>query len=332
VALDLLTVNGTINPVTPASFYELRPAVRAVVAAAAAQGTFRWFSYGAADVPGLRWEPEVARARRDLPLYSAERQSLRPRTHVLDGLEGAFDTDGAGLAPAGATLAPGESSPAHFTGHHARLRLANVRWIFSFRPLPPALARLRAVVRIPEVLDPLLLFDLVDPLPRVLHVPRHEVVADRRLLEARTTVVDFDPRAVVLLPGPPRQAGRDGASPGPGPGEPWLRYAALDPHTTRVEAETPPGFLVLLEGYHPDWQVADDRGQAVPLLKANGRYRAWWTPGGRRSFVLRYVPAWRAPAFAAALLGLSVTSVLLVRRRPWARPRPPMLDTPEPAR
>jgi len=92
-----------------------------------------------------------------------------------------------------------------------------------------------------------------------------------------------------------------------------VTYRLVDPHTVRLDARTPPGFLVVLDGHHPDW-VAEDESGPVPVLRAQGRYRALPTPGGERHVTLRYRPRWRGSALAlAALSGLAVTA-LLARR------------------
>ena len=109
VALDLLIVNGPVNRLTQASFYDLRPEVADLVRPAAAEGRFRWFSYGVARTPGLRFEPLMSRARSDVWLYYLDRQALLPRTPALDGLEKGIDR---GLGDRG----PRESA----TGHTAQ--------------------------------------------------------------------------------------------------------------------------------------------------------------------------------------------------------------------
>ena len=117
--LDLLRVNGELNPSADAGV--LRPAAAggAAVAAARSEGLFRWFSYGVAHSPPLHWSPAVASRNSDVWLFYLDRQALMPRTHVLDGLEGAFDIDRMGLAPEGSTLAVAEASPALFRQHYA---------------------------------------------------------------------------------------------------------------------------------------------------------------------------------------------------------------------
>lgn len=272
--LDLLRVNGELNPSADRAFYDLRPPVARAVAAARSEGLFRWFSYGVAHSPPLSWNAAVASRNSDVWLFYLDRQALMPRTNVLDGLEGAFDIDRQGLAPEGSTLAVAEASPALFRQHYDRLRLANVRWVLSFHPLPEDLVSRRDEIRFGEVREPLLLQQLRDPLPRAFWVPR--------------------------LDGPP------GSSRLP------VAYERVDPHTVVLRASTPPGFLVVLDGHHPDWK-AEDRSAPVPLQVAFGRYQAIPTRGGEAVVTLRYRPAWRA--LAVGLFGIGGLAVLWLALR-----------------
>jgi hypothetical protein len=280
--LDLLRVNGELNPSAEKAFYDLRPPVAQAVAATRSDGLFRWFSYGVAHSPPLHWNPAVALRNSDVWLFYFDRQALMPRTQVLDGLEGAFDIDRQGLAPEGATLTVAEASPTLFREHYHRLRLANVRWVLSFHPLPDDLVSLRDEIRFDEVQEPLRLYDLRDPLPRAFFVPR--------------------------LDEPPGVEGRPGEAAGS-----RVAYERIDPHTVVLRAMTPPGFVVVLDGYHPDWR-AEDRSGPVPLRAALGRYQAIPTRGGETVVTLRYQPAWRAPALLlSALGGLAVLGLALRR-------------------
>lgn len=274
--LDLVRVNGELNPSAEGGFYELQPAVAHAVETARREGPYRWFSYGVAHSPPLHWSPAVAARDSDAWLFYLDRQALMPRTHVLDGLEGAFDIDRMGLAPEGSTLAVAEAVPALFRGHHDRLRLANVRWVLSFHPLPEDLVSLREEIRLDAVREALRLYELRRPLPRAFFVPRLDAL--------------------------------------PAAGAPPVAYESVDPHTVVLRAVTPPGVLVVLDGHHPDW-TADDRSGPVPLLRAGPRYRAVPTPGGPWQVTLRYRPRWRAPALAlAALGGLCLLALAVVRR------------------
>jgi hypothetical protein len=275
VAVDLLIVNGAVNPLTQASFYDLRPEVAALVRPAAVERPFRWFSYGVAHTPGLRFEPVMARARSDVWLYYLDRQALLPRAPALDGLEGAFDVDRTGWSRPGSTLPVEESSPERFREHHPRLRLANVRWVLSFRPLPKDLVIRRGEVKLPEVQAPLGLYELRDPLPRAFWVPRAD---------------ETEPSA-------------DGGR---------VAYERLNPHTVSLTVSTPPGFIVVLDGHHPDW-TAEDRSGPVPVLRGAGRHQVLPTPGGEREITLRYRPRWSRAALILAALALVALGVLARR-------------------
>jgi hypothetical protein len=271
VALDLVLVNGSLNPLADRVFYDLRPDVHGLVAKAGIDDGLagaRWFSYGVANTPGLAFEPTMQRAGSDVWLYYLDRQSLLPRTPALDGLPGAFDVDRTGWAPRGATLAVPETVPERFSEVYPRFRLAGVRWILSFRPLPPSLVRAHASVKLPEVTEPLGLFELRGALPRAYFA------------------ASLDAAESMPLVGPD------------------VRYEYVDAHTVRIHARTPPGFVIVLDGYHPDWTAQDESRSPVPVLRANGRYRAIPTDGGVHVFTLRYRPRWRGPALAALAAGL----------------------------
>ena len=278
-AVDLATVNAGVNPLTPASFYDLRPDVARMVRSAAEGGRHRFFSYGVAYTPGLLFEPVMSRASSDVWLFYLDRQSLLPRTSALDGLENAFGVDRTGFATAGSTLAVGDAVPARFAGYARRLEAGNVRWVLSFEPLPPELASRRAEVKLPEIVSPLGLYELEGALPRAFWT----------------------------------DDGTEAPRPRPGTAGAVVRYEPEDAHTVRISARTPPGFVVVLDGHHPDWTAEDESGP-VPVLRAGERYRALPTPGGERHFTLRYRPRWRAPALALAAVGALAALVLAWRR------------------
>ncbi|HXB55243.1 MAG TPA: hypothetical protein VN461_10695 [Vicinamibacteria bacterium] len=320
--LDLLIVNASLNPLTEASFYDLRPEMKGAVAEASAEGLYRWFSYGVANSPGLAWNAQTALRGSDVWLYYLDRQSLLPRTHVLDGLEGAFDVDRTGWAPQGSTLPVSEVSPSFFRQHHARLRLANVRWVLSFAPLPSDLVSLRRTLRFPELKEPLQLYEIRDPLPRALFVPRHEVELDTKRLRARVEDPAFDPQKAVLLASAPPAL--PVASP-LFPESSRVAYERIDPHTIRIRSSTPPGYILVLDGYHPGWKATSE-GVPVPLLRADDRAWALPTPGGDRVYLVRYHPSGATLALALSL-SASLASMLL-----WARGRPGGRSQDEPIR
>jgi hypothetical protein len=310
VGLDLLLASGDLNTSTGPEFYRLRPEVQALVDRTRGEGAYRWFSYGASGTPDLQWAPDVALRNSDVWLYYADRQSLTPRTHLLDGLEGAFDEDRVGWAPAGSTLPAAERVPSRYREHHARLRLANVRWVLSLRPLPDDLVRLREEAALPEIREPLRLYEILDPLPRAFWVARSEQAAGPEERDRRLASPGFDPRTAVLLEtAPPAPAPEGGAS----TLSVHARHERVDAHTVRLTVEAPTGFLVVAEGYHRDWRV-ETGGRERPLFRANGRYWAIPTEGGLTKITVTYRPAWRPWALASLAGGLVVALVLSGRR------------------
>jgi hypothetical protein len=272
-------------------------------------GQYRWFSYGLRATIPLRFSPDVVSANSDYWLYYLERQSLLPRSHVIDGAEGAFDEDRTGLLPDGAALPPSERDPSRFRNHYARLRLGNVRWVLSYTPLPPDLVRLRAEIAQPELFEPLGLFEIRDPLPRAFWVPSAEVIGDDHARRARLDDPAFDPlRSVVLdaTPPVPAQAGAAFS------GEREVRVELLDPHTVRLHVSSPPGFVVVVMGHDPAWRLTGPEG-SVPLIRANGRYWALRTAGGTRTYVARYRPAWLPAGIGLACAGVLLAVVAIVR-------------------
>ncbi len=165
-AFDLATVNAGVNPLAPSSFYDLRPDVAALVRSVVPEGRYRFFSYGVAYTPGLRFEPAMASVSSDAWLFYLDRQTLLPRTPALDGLESAFGVDRTGWSPPGSTLAVDDAVPARFATFRSRLEEANVRWVLSFEALPSGLAWRRAEVKLPEVVAPIGLYELGGARPR----------------------------------------------------------------------------------------------------------------------------------------------------------------------
>jgi hypothetical protein len=300
--LDLVSANGSLNPLASPSFYDLRAGTSELVRPAHAGGG-RLFSYGVAQTPGLRFEPIMARAASDVWLYYLDRQSLLPWTMSLDGFDGALDVDRTGWSPALATLDPREAVPGRFREYHKQLELAAVRWVLSFSDLPRDLVQKVGAVKLPEIVPPLTLYELPGAVSRAFFVTAWQVEPDAARAVRRLAEPGFDPRSVVLVDRPPRMPSTPPAS--AGTPAPEVRYTRPDPHTVRIEAETPPGLIVVADGYDPAWTV-EQGSRPVELLRADGRYRAFVTPGGRQVFVMRFRPQWPRPALALSAFGFVV--------------------------
>lgn len=283
VTADMLIVNAAINPLAPARFFELREEVRPLVERIAAAAPARVYAYGVGYASPVPWDRSVAERDSDVWLYYMDRQALLPRTHVLDGLEGAYEVDRTGWAPFGSSLGVGLTSPRALAAVAGRLERANVRFVLSFDPLPAALATERGRARLAEIHVPLRLYELERAWPRAFWLP-----------------------ALDAEPGP--------ASPGSS-----VAYERVDPHTLRLHARTPPGYVAVLDGYHRGFRLRGPEGE-VEMLRFGDRYWAFATPGGDRAYEARFEPSWVGPAAAVALIGaLGVALTALSRPREQGR-------------
>ncbi len=291
-ALDLAIVNDRINESAPTDHYELLPATRRLVDHIRDRGPGRVFSFGAS-VSRLSWSPAVVRRDSDLWLYYLDRQSLTPRTHVLDGLNGALDEDRGGWAPAGSTLHPSLRTPERFASIVEPLRWAGVRYVFSFDPLPAALAKPLGASHLPQVAEALGLYELVDPLPPAFYVKAPRLVPDiggvPRLIVDRSDIQQKPAGAL------------------------RVDLSRPHPHALDIELETPAGFVVVLEGFHPAWRLMGPGGP-TRILRAGHRSWAFATNGGAVMFKARFEPSWRVPALGLSALGTLLVVGLLLRR------------------
>jgi hypothetical protein len=280
VGLDLVSTGARLSPSTNAEFYALRPPVKDLLAIAAREpGPARWLSYGVTSAGPLHWDPRVAAHNSDVWLHYVDRQALLPRTQVLDGLQGALDIDRMGLAPEGSTITGRAASVDGFADTFGRIRLANVRWILSLWPLPEALVRWRGEAVLPEIREPLRLYEVRDFLPRAFWVPDREALG------------------IVVHGQPPPPGAR-------------VRYESPDPHRAIVRVSSPPGLVVVLDGYHADWDATLD-GRPVPIVEAPGRYRLVETPGGDRTLEFRYHARALTVGMPVFLIGLVVAAAIL---------------------
>jgi hypothetical protein len=120
---------------------------------------------------------------------------------------------------------------------------------------------------------------------------------------------DFDPARVVVL-----EDGSGEYAPGTVTGG----TASILQETERaititVEARAG-GWLVLTDAWYPGWQATLD-GESVPLLRANGAFRAVRVPEGRHSVAFTYRPRCIKWGAALSLLGVAVSVALIYGNR-----------------
>jgi len=94
-----------------------------------------------------------------------------------------------------------------------------------------------------------------------------------------------------------------------------LSFTALD-HRVEAEVETvTPAVTVLSDAFYPGWKAAVN-GQPVPVVRANGMFRAIPVPAGRSRVVFQYEPvSYRLGLFLMLVALGSVFLILQQRRR-----------------
>jgi hypothetical protein len=165
--------------------------------------------------------------------------------------------------------------------------------------------------------------------PRAYLVPAPLVVPEgtrddemEREVEALARLVALDPRQAVLLHGAGAEAALARIG-GRRDFEPFRPVAIAERSAHRIRLEVTlaaPGILVLNEPFFPGWRAWDAEVE-IPILRANGLFRALVLAPGRHPLTLEFAPrSWRIGR-ATSLAAVVLTSALLV---PWRRraPRP----------
>jgi hypothetical protein len=300
--LDLAGAGAGLNPQIPANLLALPAELAQDLGALQGQ---RLFSYELEQSPSAR--AFLARGGRGLRLSVtvAYRRLLNPYTNMLDGVETAWGKDLTSFGGPAPELAPEEYEPGRIGSIVARLRQAAVSRIVSLDELKHD--AVVPVAQAPAGSGGLLVrvYALRDPLPRAYVACR--VVSARGAAEAFQTAVGsgFDGRRDVAL--------EVRASPTCSGGQ-VTRSSFLPGSETYDVASDGTGLLVMRDGYARGWTATSD-GARVPVLRANGKYRAVPLRPGRQRVELRYeAPGSRLGLAVSALALLGAGALLLPRR------------------
>ncbi len=288
---ELVVALAPLNPTAPRAFYAYRPAVFQSLTNGPVS---RVYVYNYAAVAGKsqlhlgRVSPFALRTGLDLPAGPLAgalslRSYLFPASASSWGLRYGYDPDMTRLAPREVVqlhllLWTTEGTPAQLR----LLQLGSVSHVVTLHDVRSE--GLEPAGEFPELLpEPVRLWRVPDPLPRFLIVGG---VRGAGPLEALALLADgsVDPRAQVILP-----EGVFEAPPADFRGT--VRVAEERPGFQKLEAEVShSGHLVVLDAFAPGWQARLD-GRAVPLLRADGAFRAIALPPGRHEIECRYVPS-----------------------------------------
>ena len=154
-------------------------------------------------------------------------------------------------------------------------------------------------------------------LPRLSWVRGYVVDADADRAWARVASGDVDvTRAAVL-------DRRPVPDPGVSTGAPMLLARLAEDRPERVVAEVTAnegGLLVLADLFYPGW-IAEENGRRLPVLRANGYFRAVALPAGTHRVVFRYRPLSVFAGLGVSLAALGTLAALAYAGEPAVRRR-----------
>jgi hypothetical protein len=276
-AVDLLAAHRSVNPSVPGDVYTQPPWVATVLDGLGDEaGEYRF-----------RGSPHIAamgsivtvRGAWELTNMYLDYQTMGPNVgqmfgHAMqDGLQG-VELETVALSNEAAMRAWGED-PIRF------LRAMNVRYYADATVEADALPALRLIAVHPEL--PIRVFEVPDPLPRAYLVPAYEVVDGPQEALRRVLARRFPLGRRVVLEREPGLRPDAGAT-----GEIIERSYGSNRVSLRVRTDGPM-LLVLNDRYYPGWR-ASLRDHGVPLLRANGVFRAVSVPTGESEIVFRFSP------------------------------------------
>lgn len=157
--------------------------------------------------------------------------------------------------------------------------------------------------------DGIWIYENANTLPRAYTVHHLETVApDDLLARLHEPGFNYYHSALLTVPLPDEQAGQLAERPLRPQGQ--VAVTSYDLHEVTVSATLPrPGFLVLVDAYHPGWRATLD-GDLVDVFRVNGVVRGVFLPAGAHEVVFQFRPV--ALYWGLALAGLSVAVATLV--------------------
>lgn len=301
-ALDLGLAHRSVNPSVESEIYTTDPWTADALAV-------RWdrrdeFRFRGTPLPAAMGKTVQVRGARELSNMYLDLQTMGPNAGQLfgflqqDGLQG-VELQSVAMTH-DAAINGWASDPVRY------LRAMNVRYYSDATAHADSMPGLVEIARHPEL--PIRLFEVPDPLPRAFVVSNWQLAdgPGPALLEVLTSDVPLDmqvvlERAPASLPARP-QTERIGRR---------VRAATFGSERVRLFADSPdPALLVLLDRWYPGWR-ATVNGVDVPILRANGVFRAVEIPAGVSEVEFRFVPGSLRLGGALSILGLIGFAVML---------------------
>lgn len=305
-AVDLLAANDPLNPTLPAAalgepgwldVVRERPAERTYVG-----GRVSWAT-GRPDADDVPRDPGMAPRATSRAAVGALYGAAFATFPGAWGVREAISVDLTQVWPREYAVFLDRFAATDPAGRTRVLQRVGVRYFLTPRAPAPD-ARVRAMLpRFP----PLALFEVEAPAARAQIVPAALVQRDRGAAIAALFEPAFDPARVVLLEDePPPAAGTPG--PGQAPGATIERESAGEV-VVRATAGEGGGWLVLLDGFDPDWRAVVD-GEPAPVVRADGLFRVVRLASGSHEVRMRFEPRALRAGTIVAFAGLALLALV----------------------
>ena len=302
-ALDLGLSHRSLNPSVESEVYTTQPWVADILAE-------RWdrrseFRFRGTPLTAAMGTTVQVRGARELSNMYLDLQTMGPNAGQLFGFLQQDGLQGVELQSVAMTH---DAAINHWTSNPARyLQAMNVRYYADATAYADSIPELIEIAAHPDL--PIRLFEVPDPLPRAFVSPGWLVANGPGPALLEVLEADWPLRSqVVLEEVPPTLAAHE---PSAGPGG-RVRAATFGAERIRLFAESPdPALLVLLDRWYPGW-TATVNGVEVPILRANGVFRAVEIPAGSSEVVFRFVPRSLRLGGVLSLLGLAGFALLLM--------------------
>jgi hypothetical protein len=302
IAADLLRTGAGLNPMVTPAFYEPSAEVAALAPLLRAGG--RLFTCNVGE------SPAYSRARAERPgdhevwTFSTLRDTLTPNFNLRLLVPTAYSPDLTMSVPVDRAFSPQTEGCLFLPGILDRLREAGVTHVLSLDPLEHPELEPRAQLA-PEAIRPLEihLYAVKDPLP-LRFVARGVHPANTRE-EAEQWA-----HGPGLLSGGAVAVEGSALDTSQAEGRILSLQESSDQIVMDAEADHPT-MVVVRDGYAPGW-TATVAGSSVPVLRANGRYRAVAIPAGRSQVVMSYRP----PSLRRGL-GVGLAAALVMAFLGW---------------
>jgi hypothetical protein len=303
LTVDLVTASWGLNPTIDPAFYRMRSSLANDLAPDLDDSRTLYLPQDEYAAKFTTFLDTKDFGPASLEAWAPLRQSLLPNLGMLDGLPSANNFDPLRVGPHDVLFE--STRDARLDEALPILRAMNIGALLTTETSSPG--DLESIAHA----GPVTAYAVPEPLPRAYVVSEAwEVESVEEALSAMGRD-DFDPARVVILEvgAPDRSPLQDGET-----DDSTANILREDSTTITIDVQTHTGgWLVLIDSWYPGWQANLDADH-IPILRANGAFRAVAVPRGHHTVTFTYRP--HSLPWGAAISGLSIAAVIALTQPP----------------